>query len=112
MACPGADDDRPDDDALDIAVRHEAGAAVVEVAGELDAGNADQFRRGVATALATAPARLVVDLAGVEFMDSSAVAVLLEANAGTVPLVIRRPSEMSQHVIRATGLTTVFEVEP
>ena len=69
------------------------------------------------TAIAQARARgtdpalpLVLDLAAVEFMDSSALGILIEAAADG--LVLRAPSRAVRLVVEATGLASVLEVEP
>ena len=61
----------------DVAV--DGDAAVVRLAGELDLYNAEQVREGLRRALESSPVRLVVDLAGVEFVDSTVLGVLIDA---------------------------------
>ena len=56
------------------------GATVVEVAGELDLHSAPQLRAELARAIESgAPPRIVVDLGGVTFLDSTGVGVLVGA---------------------------------
>jgi anti-sigma B factor antagonist len=57
------------------------GAIVVRLAGELDLYNADQIRAALLAACAEEPERLVVDLAEVQFIDSTALGVLIEARS-------------------------------
>jgi anti-sigma B factor antagonist len=62
-------------------VRHVSerdGSVVVELAGELDLYNAEELRSALHDAAAREPARLVIDLSGVEFIDSTALGVLVE----------------------------------
>lgn len=54
-------------------------AVVVRLGGELDLYNASAVRDALFEAAVTAPARLVVDLSEVEFIDSTALGVLIEA---------------------------------
>ena len=49
-------------------------------------------------------------MAGVSFMDSSGIAVLLEAAQGTDAVLIRRPSNAVRRVIETTGLTEVLPI--
>jgi anti-anti-sigma factor len=88
------------------------GAPVMALAGELDSSNADTLGEAVAAVIANRPDRLVFDLARLRFMDSAGIAVLIGA-AGKVDVVeLRSPSAILRRVIEATGLTTVFQVEP
>ena len=53
-------------------------ARVVRLGGELDLYNAAQVRAALAEACAETPERVVVDLGEVEFIDSTALGVLIE----------------------------------
>lgn len=63
------------------AVSREGGVAVVRLAGELDLYNADQVRAAVLGVIDDGLERLVVDLGEVEFLDSTALGVLVEARS-------------------------------
>jgi anti-sigma B factor antagonist len=60
-------------------VSEDEGTVIVELAGELDLYNAEELRSALHDAAAREPARLVIDLSGVEFIDSTALGVLVEA---------------------------------
>lgn len=69
--------DKGDPVVLRISHRRAGTAHVVEVAGEIDAGTAPQFRRELASeAVDTAVAELVVDLSEVRFIDSAGLTIL------------------------------------
>jgi anti-sigma B factor antagonist len=55
------------------------GAVVVHLIGELDLYNAPEVREALLELCAEKPERLVVDLAEVDFVDSTALGVLIEA---------------------------------
>lgn len=55
------------------------GAIVVRLVGELDLYNAAEVRAALLELCAEQPERLVVDLGDVEFVDSTALGVLIEA---------------------------------
>ena len=55
------------------------GAVVVHLVGELDLYNAPEMRTALLELAAEQPERLVVDLAEVDFVDSTALGVLIEA---------------------------------
>jgi anti-sigma B factor antagonist len=58
--------------------------------------------------------RVVLDLAGVTFMDSMGVGLLVETSRRFVPefrvLVLRAPSEQVRQVLEITGLLQAFEI--
>jgi anti-sigma B factor antagonist len=60
-------------------VSENEGSLIVELAGELDLYNAEALRSALHEATARGPTRLVIDLGGVEFIDSTALGVLVEA---------------------------------
>ncbi len=83
----------------------------VAVRGEIDAHTAP----ALAAALAAAEQQpLVVDLAEVDFVDSSGLRVLLEAHqtmaAAGRALVLARPSDAVQRVLAVAGLDEYLEI--
>lgn len=74
------------------------GAVVVHLAGELDLYNSHQVRAALVDCTAEQPQRLVVDLAEVEFIDSTALGVLVEARS--------RMNEKETFLLAAPGLET------
>ena len=61
------------------AIDRRNGAVVVHLVGELDLYNAPEVRSALLELCAEEPERLVVDLAEVDFVDSTALGVLIEA---------------------------------
>lgn len=87
---------------------------VVQVSGELDIASAPLLHDHV-LALIGDGHRIVLELAGVEFMDSSGLEVLLSCHgraeqAGT-GLVLRRPSPRVSRLLELTGLRSHFVIE-
>ncbi len=87
----------------------------MSVAGEIDLYTAPRLHDELATALAGGMAvRIVVDLSGVEFCDSTGMNVLLAAqrrardSGGDLQLAGPRPAV--KKVLQLTGLETVFTV--
>jgi len=62
-----------------VAVEQKGDAYVVKLAGELDLYNSHLVREALFAAAAEGPERLVVDMADVRFVDSTALGVLIEA---------------------------------
>lgn len=103
------------DDQLEVRVRPTPEAVIVEVVGELDIASAGELERAVLEAEADAPGRLVVDLSGLEFMDSTGLHVLLaaarRARDGGPQLILRRGPQPVQQVFELTETTPLFQFE-
>lgn len=79
--------------------------AVVTVAGELDISNVGRLEAAAAPILASKPARLVVDIGGLRFADSSAIAVWVRWAAAVEEIELRDPSPLLKQVITRMGLS-------
>jgi anti-sigma B factor antagonist len=62
-------------------VDRDGASVIVRLAGELDLYNAHEVRETLLQECAANPERLVIDLSGVEFIDSTALGVLIEARS-------------------------------
>jgi anti-sigma B factor antagonist len=82
---------------------------VVVLVGELDVANAHRLRAHLQTVTTGA---VVLDLAELTFMDSSGIAVLLEAAQRGLTITLRNPSEIVRALVEVTGLTGVLRCEP
>jgi anti-sigma B factor antagonist len=82
------------------------GAVVVRLAGELDLYNAEEIRTALVEAIATSPSRLVIDMSEVEFVDSTALGVLIEARArvGAERIAIAAPQLDTRRTLEVSGL--------
>jgi anti-anti-sigma factor len=82
------------------------GAVVVHLAGELDLYNADEVRDALAEAIAGSPERIVVDMEHVEFVDSTALGVLIEARTklGRDGLALAAPRLDTRRTLQVSGL--------
>ncbi len=87
------------------------GAQVVILSGELDSSNAASLQGMVASIPLQPAQRLIFDLAGLRFMDSAGIAVLIGAAAKASSVSLRKPSPIIRRVLEATGLTNVFSIE-
>jgi anti-sigma B factor antagonist len=99
----------------DPVIRVEAvgSACVVRLAGELDLYNADQVRRALEEACAGSPERVVVDLGEVEFMDSTALGVLIEARTkldNRAGFLLAAPALETRRALQISGLDRHFSV--
>ena len=90
-----------------VNVDHGPGRVTITVSGEIDLAAVAPLEAARAEALASAPDELLVDLAGVSFIDSSGLKFLLETHRMTertgCALSLVRPAETAMHVFRLTG---------
>ena len=87
---------------------------VVQVSGELDIATAPALCEHL-LALIRAGHPIVLDLTGIEFMDSSGLEVLLRCHRGAessgTGLVLRRPSHRVVRLLELSGLSSHFTIE-
>ncbi|MEW2626182.1 STAS domain-containing protein [Streptomyces sp. NPDC048106] len=91
------------------------GAVVVTVAGEVDHRTAGVLRRALMPAAATDAPHTVADLAGVGFMDSSGINVLIAAHQAHEPAGWLRLAGVRRSVLRTlemVGLTGLIGCYP
>jgi anti-sigma B factor antagonist len=91
----------------------EGNPTVITIAGELDPVTAPDLMGAVDAALARGSTALVIDLAGVTFIDSSGLRALISAHKllDPEPLVLRRPTAFAQQLLEITGLDNQFVIE-
>jgi anti-sigma B factor antagonist len=96
-----------------VEVSKNGDAIVVRLAGELDLFNAAAVRRALLDAVDAASGRVVVDLAEVEFMDSTALATLVEARARLRErkrFLLAAPALEARRALEVSGLDRHFPV--
>jgi anti-sigma B factor antagonist len=94
------------------AVESVDGAVVVRLAGELDLYNAEEIRAALAQAIEGSPRRVVVDMGDVEFVDSTALGVLIEAHSklGRDRLALAAPQLDTRRTLQVSGLDRHLKV--
>lgn len=101
---------------LNVSSRYQGDHAVVIAAGEIDLYTAPRLQSELAAVIAqSAPeSRIVVDMSGVEFCDSTGMNVLLSClrqareRGGELELAAPRPAV--KKILQVTGLDSVFTV--
>jgi len=88
----------------------EAGVPVVRLTGEIDISNAEPIGEALEGIVGRDARRVVVDVEGLEFMDSAGIAMLLRTAARVDAVEIRHPSEVMRRIIECTGLTGIFRM--
>lgn len=89
-------------------------ATLIALEGKLDLHTSRALREQLRPVLQEAVGRVVIDLAGVSFMDSSGLTVLIEAKRGTEHygghLRLCSLSGHLRQLFRITGLTASFDI--
>jgi len=91
------------------------GVVIVHLAGELDLYNSHQVREALLACTLEQPARLVVDLGEVEFIDSTALGVLVEARSrmnAKQAFLLAAPGLETRRSLEMSGLDRHFAVHP
>ena len=96
-----------------LGVEAHGDACVVKLGGELDLYNASDVREALHQATAAAPQRVVVDLSEVEFIDSTALGVLIEARTklnNRRAFLLAAPALETRRALEISGLDRHFTV--
>jgi anti-anti-sigma factor len=96
-----------------LGISEAGGAIVVRLGGELELHTVPPVRRALLEAVERARGRVVVDLEQVEFMDSTALATLLEVRARLADgnsLVLAAPGLEARRALEVSGLDRIFRV--
>lgn len=83
------------------------GAVVVHLVGELDLHNAPEVRTALLELCAEQPERLVIDLDDVDFVDSTALGVLVEARSNLEnrrAFLLASPRHAARRALAVSGL--------
>ena len=87
--------------------------SIVRLAGELDLYNAGDVRKALIEAAADKPERVIVDLSQVEFVDSTALGVLIEASTklpSRKGFLLAAPGVETRRALEISGLDRHFAV--
>jgi anti-anti-sigma factor len=81
-------------------------AVVVRLGGELDLYNADEVRSALTAAIDGGAERIVIDMSDVDFVDSTALGVLIEARSkiGHDGLLLAAPQLETRRTLEVSGL--------
>ena len=99
---------------ISLATRHEGDYTIIKCGGELDIVTVPRLRELFADLIADGHYHLVVDLRGVEFLDSTGLGVLVgglkrvDPHEGSLQLVCTQ--ERILNLFHVTGLTNVFSI--
>jgi len=99
---------------LTIDERWDAGVAIATVRGEIDIDTVGALSEHLGHLAGKNPQRLVIDLAGVSFIDSSGLGGFVRIRKALppgCPVVIRSPQRRVRQLFRITGLDSVITFE-
>jgi anti-anti-sigma factor len=105
----------PPPERLSVAVEERDDEVVLRLGGELDLASVDELERRLAGVLAAAPARIVVDLGPLAFIDSSGLRAIIQGDAAAratdVELVLWPGDDSIQRVFELTGVLAALRFE-
>ena len=96
-----------------VASVEEAPVPVITLVGELDPATAPLLDDAVDQALAAGATALIIDMAGLTFVDSSGLRSLISAHKRLAPnpLRLQRPTPFARQLLAITGLDQQFVIE-
>jgi anti-sigma B factor antagonist len=98
---------------MDLSIRESDGQVVVALRGELDIADAASVAAALVAVAARAP-EIIVDLAGLEFIDASGVAALVlarvQARRAGGDLLLAAPQDQVLRVLAVIHVAEVFSV--
>ena len=99
---------------LDWASEERGGACVLSPRGRVDEGTATAFSERLIEEAESAPGRLVIDLAGVEYMSSRGLRALTLAqrrgNERGTTITLARPNEVMREILAISRYDMIFRV--
>ena len=100
--------------ALTVRDRWDDGVATVTVQGEIDLSSVGTFSEFLGDVARQNPQRLVINLAGVAFLDSSGLHAFVRVRrelSERCPIILRSPQHQVRRVFEIAGLSPVFVFE-
>ncbi|MFJ3235310.1 STAS domain-containing protein [Streptomyces sp. NPDC086787] len=101
---------------IKITTRDAATGPVLQISGELDHTTAPELRDLLTTILLQPGQRLVVDLAGLDFCDSSGLTALIaarnHAHSAQAEIALAAVPAPTLRVLRIVGLDQIFPLHP
>ncbi len=99
---------------LKVTTRAQGDHTILSVSGEIDLYTAPTLQSELMSALSPGQVRLIVDMSGVDFCDSTGINILLAAHRHARErggeLQLASPGSATRKVLQVTGLESVFTV--
>ncbi len=97
-------------DALTMDVRDENGTVVVRMSGELDMTGVIKARAAIDAALGGQRRRVILYASGLNYIDSSGIALLVLLTHKAQEVQVRSPTPIVRQLIEMTGLSEILHV--
>lgn len=100
---------------MDLTIEPQGEVTVVKVSGDINAASCDQLEQTLTGLIDQGSKRMVLDLAGVRYVSSAGLRVLLIAAkrlAGKGAFALSRASQPVQEVLDMTGFSGIIKVKP
>ncbi|MBV9838999.1 MAG: STAS domain-containing protein [Solirubrobacterales bacterium] len=88
------------------------GSPLVILGGDLDISNAEELQTKVEPVIGGSPERLIVDVSGLRFADSSAIALFVRWANLVRQVELREPSPLLRRLIERMGLANRLQMTP
>lgn len=86
------------------------GELVLELGGEVDLFSIADVQGALAALLATGPSKVIFELRGLRFMDSSGISMLVSTAQSVGRIELRYPSATIRRLIELTGLGQMLPI--
>jgi len=100
---------------LELNIKHDSDGSVLTVSGDIDMYSSPKLRESVIEAVSKAAGKLVAHVCKVTYIDSSGVAVLIDAlkrcTAKNMTFILAEPSKAVLDVIDLALLNDVFDIK-
>lgn len=104
--------DPADHAAVRVEVWEEDKTPVIRLSGELDMTSVEQVRPAIDAAVGSKAERVVFDAGGLEFIDSSGIALLVSVTRHVREVEVRSPHPIVRRIIELTGLDQILQITP
>ena len=104
-------DAQPEQLTVDITTTDD-GRPLVTIAGEVDVETSPALAKSIEGLVDDGTHVVVVDLAGVPFMDSSGFGALLGIHRAGAAILVRNPSRQVRQLLDVVGVPGVVDIEP
>jgi anti-anti-sigma factor len=100
---------------LVVEVLREGNAAIVRIEGEVEFATAPRLRATLLDLAQRGASPVIIDLAGVSFLDSAGISLLVQAknrlSSADSELVLRTPTSSVSRVLEISGVADLFRIE-
>ena len=101
-------------EALTLSLHQEGATSILRMTGRVDSASSGQFEQQMETVFADGPGIIIVDMAGIDYMSSAGLRVLLMAakrvKAEGRQLILCNMAENIREVFDISGFSAIFDI--